>query len=61
MKSKITREMNLLTKQKETHKLQNKLMVPKGEKWEGRDKLRGWDAHTYSTLYKIGHHQGPIA
>ena len=54
------REMNLLTKQKETHKLQNKLMVTKGEKWEGRDKLGGWDSHTHSTLYKIGNQQRPI-
>ena len=60
VKSKMMREMNLLTKQKETHKLQNKLMVTKGEKWEGRDKLGGWDSHKHSTLYKIGNQQRPI-
>ena len=40
LKKKI--QINLFTKQRETHKLENKLIVTKGERgW--RDKLGGWD------------------
>ena len=34
--------MNLYTKQKQTHR-ENKLMVTKGERERGRDKLGVWD------------------
>ena len=36
-------QMNLFTKQKQTHNKENKLMVTKGEKGWGRDKLGVWD------------------
>ena len=35
-------QMNLFTKQKQTH-IENKLMVTKGERCRGRDKLRIWE------------------
>ena len=41
-----------------TH-LENKLMVTKGEMWADEDKLRGWDWHIYTTIYKISNQQGP--
>ena len=34
-------------------------MVTKRER-AGRDKLRGWDQHTFTTIYKIDDQQGPI-
>ena len=35
--------MNLLPKQKEITDTENKLMVTKGERGGGRDKLGGWN------------------
>ena len=39
--------------------IENKYMVTKRER-AGRDKLRGWDQHTFTTIYKIDDQQGPI-
>ena len=52
-------QMNLFTKQKQTHRLRKKLMVIKGERWEGRDKLGVWDWHIHTTKFKIDNQQGP--
>ena len=35
-------QINLFTKQNQTHRYRKKLMVTKGERW-GSDKLGGWD------------------
>ena len=44
--------MNLFTKQKQSHRSKNKVMVT-GGKGEGRDKLGDWDGHIQTTIYKI--------
>ena len=36
-----------------SHSGENKLMVTKGEKGGGRDKLGDWDWHIHTTIYKI--------
>ena len=36
-------QMKLFTKQKQTHRLRKKLMVTKGGRWRGGDKLGVWD------------------
>ena len=36
-------QINLFTKQIQTHNLENKLMVAKGGRGKKRDKLRLWD------------------
>ena len=51
-------QMNVFTKQKQTV-LKKKLMVTKGERCGGREKLEVWDSHTHTTIYKIGNQQGP--
>ena len=51
--------MHLFTKQK--HKdIESKLMVTKGEKGKGRDKLRAWDQQTHTSIYKIDIQQGSL-
>ena len=47
--------MNLFTKQKQTHRQQADLWLPKGN--EGRDKLGIWDYQIHSTIYVIGNLQ----
>ena len=37
----------------------NKLMVTKGERWEGRDKLGVWDWHIHTAIFKIDNEQRP--
>ena len=39
--------------------IKNKLMVTKGERGVGRDKLGVWDYHRHTTIYKIDNQQGP--
>ena len=34
-------------------------MVTKMER-AGRDELRGWDQHTFTTIHRIDNQQGPI-
>ena len=43
-------QINLFTKQKQTHRFQNKLMVTKGGMVVGRDELGGWEL-TYTHYY----------
>ena len=42
--------MNLLTKQKQTHRQKINLWLPKGE--GGRDKLGVWDQQIQTSIYK---------
>ena len=37
------KQKNLFTKQKQTRSFDTKLMVTKGETWDGGDKLGGWN------------------
>ena len=37
------KQKNLFTKQKQTRSFDTKLMVTKGETWDGGDKLVGWN------------------
>ena len=52
--------MNLLSKQKQTHRLKNQTDGYQRGKVRGRIKLGGWDEHIYTTIYKIDNQQGPI-
>ena len=54
--------MNLFTKQKQTHRHSSKikLMVTKGKRGQGRDKLGVSDQQLHTALYKIEKEQGPI-
>ena len=45
--------MNLSTKQKQTHRHREQLMVTKEERGLGRDKLGVWDQQVQTTIYKI--------
>ena len=50
-------QMNLLTKQKQTH-IENKFMAPKGEKKEGRINLELEDYQIEITIFKLDKQQG---
>ena len=52
--------MNLVTKQKETHRVENKLVVIKVEREEKRDGLEVWDWHMHTIVYGMVGQQGPI-
>ena len=47
--------MNILPKQKETHKL----VVAKGQERWGRDGLGVWDQQMQSSIYRMDKQQGP--
>ena len=46
-------QMNLFTKQKQTHRLWKQIYHYQRGKMEGRDKLGVWNKHIYTTIYKI--------
>ena len=50
-------QMNLLTKQKQTHRLRELNLWLPGGKRGGRDRLGVWDVHT--AIFKIDNQQGP--
>ena len=50
---------NELTKQKQTHRQENKLMVTKGGRGLGKDKLGVWDQQIQPTIYKRDKQLGP--
>ena len=50
--------MNLFTKQRQTHRLQKQTYGYQRRK-VGEGKLRVWDYHIHTTIYKIGNQQGP--
>ena len=60
VESKKMIQMNLFTKQKHTHRFWKQTysyQLPKG-KGGGGDKLRVWDWHIHTTIYKIDNQQG---
>ena len=53
-------QMNLFTKQKQTHRLMNELMVTR-KKGGGRDNQGVWVLHVQIAIYKMDKQQGAIA
>ena len=51
-------QMNLFTKQKQTHR--KPTYSYEGERVAGRDRLGVWDLHVHTSVFKIGNQQGPI-
>ena len=51
----------LIYETKRLIELENKLMVTKGERRWGRDKLGLWDWQIQTTIYKTDKQQGPTA
>ena len=45
-------QMNLLTKQKQTHRLRKLMVTNQGRGW-GRDKLGVWSEQIQTSIYKI--------
>ena len=52
-------QMNLFTKQKQTHRLRKKPYGYRRGKVREKDKLGVWDWPIYTTIFKIGNQQGP--
>ena len=48
------KQMNLFTKQKQTHRSQNQINSYQRGNMGGSDKLGDWDWHTHTTIYKVG-------
>ena len=57
VESKKMIQMNLFTKQKETHRLRKQHGYQRGNV-ERRDKLGVWDWHIPTTIFKIDNQQG---
>ena len=52
-------QMNLFTKQKQTHRLGKQTYGYQRGKVEGRDKLGVWDSHIHTIIYKTDNQQQP--
>ena len=50
--------MTLLAEQKQTHRLENKLMVTKRDRWRWGE-LGFWDWHMHTDVYGMIGQQGP--
>ena len=50
--------MNLSMKQIQTHK-ENRLMVAKGEAWQGKDGLGAWGQQMETSIYRTEKQQRP--
>ena len=53
-------EMNLFTKQKQTHRFRKQNCgYQRGEMWE-RNKVEVWDKPIHTTIFKTDNQQGPM-
>ena len=52
-------QMNLFTKQEQTHRLREWTYGYKEVRVGRRDRLRVWDWHVYTAIFKIDNQQGP--
>ena len=52
-------QMNLFTKQKKTHNLENKLMISRVGRGKGRGRLGVWSWHVHTAIFKVDNQQGP--
>ena len=52
-------QMNLFTKQKQTHRLGEQTSGCQGVKVVGRDRLADWDGHTHTVTFTIDKQQEP--
>ena len=59
MESKKMMQMNLFTKQKQTHRHRKQTYGYQRGKMGGKDKLGVWDWQVHSTIFKINNQQGP--
>ena len=50
-------QMNLFTKQKHTHRLENQLMAASRED-RGRDSQGVWDGHVHTAIFKMDNQHG---
>ena len=57
--SKKMIQMNLFTKQKQTHRLRERTYGYQRGRVGGRDRLGVWDWHVHSAIFKIDNQQGP--
>ena len=48
--------MNLFTKHKQTHRLREKLMVPRREEW-GKGQLGSWEEDVHTAVFKMDNQQ----
>ena len=52
-------QVNIFTKQKQTHRLRKQIYGYQRGKEVGRDKLGVWDRHIHTAIFKIDNQQGP--
>ena len=53
--------MNLFTRQEQTRRhRKSSYGYQRGQREGGEDRLRVWDEHIHTTIYKIDKQQGPI-
>ena len=52
-------QMNLFTKQKETHRLREQIYGYQGVKVVGKDRLADWDGHIHTVIFKMDNQQEP--
>ena len=52
-------QMNLFTKQKKIHNLENKLMISRVGRRKGRSRLGVWSWHVHTAIFKVDNQQGP--
>ena len=58
LKKKII-QMNLFTKQKQTHRLREPTYGYQGRRVGGRDRVGVWDWHVHTAVFKIDNQKGP--
>ena len=51
--------MDLFTKQKETHRLENLTYGCQGKRMKGRDTQGIWDQFLHTAIFKMDNQQGP--
>ena len=51
--------MNLVTKQKQAHRLREQIYGYQGRRVGGRDRLEVWDSHVHTAIFKIDNQQVP--
>ena len=52
-------QINLFTKQKQTHRLREGTYGYQGGRVGGRDSQGAWDRHVHTAIFKMDNQQGP--
>ena len=58
-KKKKNDRNELIYKTETSSDLENKLMVTKGQRWGGEDKLGVWVWYIHTPIFKVDNQQGP--